>query len=613
MSALIEFANRLRNQIDIVTVVEAYVQLRNAGTNLKGLCPFHREKTPSFTVSPAKQIFHCFGCAEGGDVIKFVQKAERLDWMDAVRWLSDKFRIPMPELSSSRRNEGERDARERLLAINAFAQRYFAELLQETLKPNKAEIAQYVVSRGLTPQLLTTFGVGLAPDAWNNLLDSARKAKFERDEVVGAGLVIHNQNANRHYDRFRNRLIFPVCDGSGRPIAFGGRVYAKSASPEEPKYVNSPETAVYKKGEHVYALHLAKEAIVREKRALLMEGYMDVIRAHQHGFTNAVASCGTALTDEQARTLKKYCGEIAFAYDGDDAGQKAMLRGTEVLLDHEFSVKIVALPGDHDPDSFIAKEGADAFRTAVETARDFFTYFRDRAARQFDRNSVQGKVQIVEFMLPLLRKVRNAIARSTYIQQLSEFLHVEQGLIQRQLSERNPHSIERLREQMQHADGNESRIERILLKTAIEGGGAARQVILENVEPEWLQNSKARQWFTHCRSLMGDDQLCWDMLLSYCSDDSEAGFLRQLALDDSEPLPEGDHNLEHVIARLRFNHHRRHTHVLAQQITEFYHQQQEDQAFSLSREIDSHTPVRGINNQYFLNKRTAKKDSTKAV
>jgi DNA primase len=265
--------------------------------------------------------------------------------------------------------------------------------------------------RGLDMATIGRFGLGLAPDAWATFLDAGRKAGFERDTMVASGMVIHNRESDRHYDRFRKRLIFPICDGVGRPIAFGGRVYASDAAKDEPKYVNSPETVLYKKGQHLYALHLAREAIVAGKCALLMEGYMDVIRAHQCGFTNAVASCGTALTEEQARTLKKYAPTVLFVYDGDDAGQKAMLRGSEILLDQDFAVKIVALPPEHDPDTYLREAGAEAFRAQLSSARDAIEFFLEAAAKRHNPATIDGKVQAAEAVLPLLLRVRNPVAR----------------------------------------------------------------------------------------------------------------------------------------------------------------------------------------------------------
>ena len=406
MSAILEFADKLRSQIDIADVVGRYVELRRMGTNLKGLCPFHGEKTPSFTVSTTKQIFHCFGCHEGGDIIKFVQKIERLEWMDAVRQLSKDFGIPMPELRPQTAEDHQaRDAKTAALEAAKFAAEFFAHHLKTQLG-TQSEIDGYLARRQLTADIVSRFQIGLAPNAWAQLLESGQHKGHTKETLLNAGLVIKHHSKDSLYDRFRNRLIFPIHDTHGSPIAFGARVFASDAAPDEPKYINSPETIVYHKGQALYALHVAKDAIVKEKKALLMEGYMDVIRAHCSGITNAVASCGTALTDEQARALKRYCSDVVFLYDGDAAGQKAMLRGTEILLDQGFQIKVVALPDGHDPDSYLAEHGAEQFRLLINTARNYFEHFLDQATRTFDVRTPEGKVQTVEMLLPLLRRIK---------------------------------------------------------------------------------------------------------------------------------------------------------------------------------------------------------------
>lgn len=598
MSTLIEFADKLRNQIDIVSVVQAYVQLRHGGQNLKGNCPFHREKTPSFTVSPSKQIFHCFGCGEGGDVIKFVQKAEHLEWVEAVRFLSERFHIPMPELRRDGARAGEQDARQRLVEINKFANTFYAEFLAKALKSADNEITGYLQRRKMEPKVVVNFGLGLAPAAWTDLLDASRKPGFDRNSMVGAGLVIHNQQSDRHYDRFRNRLIFPIHDAQGRPIAFGGRVYASNASPEEPKYVNSPETALYKKGEHLYALHLAKDTIVKEQRVLLMEGYMDVIRAHQFGFTNAVASCGTALTEEQARTLKKYCHEVVFVYDGDDAGQNAMLRGCSVLLEHDFKIRVVVLPGDHDPDSFLLAEGADGFRSALDKATDFFRFFCDAAASRFDRNSTDGKVQIVEFLLPIMKRVRNMIARHELAHRTAEFLDLDDSLVLRQVSDTNERNLERLRKEVEASAATDSKVEQLLLKVAIEHE-SARRMIFDRLQPEWVRNANVRKWFVYCQGLDPAEPLTWDMLLSRCEEEQDAVFLRALALDDTEPMDDHEAAIKHSLDRMHFHHKRRVTTVLAQQINEFYRDDPEAELGSLTSRLHDSSPGHDLGNSFF--------------
>jgi DNA primase len=568
MSTIIEFADKLKAQVDIVRVVEDYVPLRRAGTNMKGLCPFHREKTPSFSVNAAKQIFHCFGCGVGGDAIAFVQKIERIEWMDAVRLLAEKNGIPVPALRRDH-DQGRDDARQRILAVNKLAMEHFATNLEAALRDPNLEITRYLARRKLDAPVAARFGLGLAADAWAALLDAGRKAGFERETLAAAGVAIHNADANRFYDRFRKRLVFPICDSLGRPIAFGGRVYAADAAPEEPKYVNSPETALYHKGQQLFALHLAKEAIATRGHALLMEGYMDVIRAHQHGFENAVASCGTALTEEQARSLKKYAPEVVFVYDGDDAGQKAMLRGAEILLDLEFSVRIVALPENHDPDSYLLEHGADAFRREIENAKPVIPFFTAAARARHDTTTVEGRVQAAEFMLPLLLKVRNPIAQREHVHGVAHAIGVDEAALQRRLRDRDGRGAQKMREAVEAASASvESRVERMILKLAIESP-TARPLLCGSLDPEWLFDPVVRRWFVFCAGQDTDQPIGWDYLIARCEDDADASFLRALALDDRDPIDDREKVIEHCVVRVQLRHRKRQHEDLARRIHEY--------------------------------------------
>jgi len=605
MSAIIEFADKLRNQIDIVDVVGRHVELRRLGTNLKGLCPFHNEKTPSFTVSSSKQIFHCFGCHEGGDVIKFVQKVERLEWMDAVRQLSKEFGIPMPELRAPTAEENQtRDEKAAALEASKFASELFSRHLQEQLH-NGAEIKTYLENRRISPEIIKQFEIGLAPDAWTTLLDSAQNKGHRKEAILNAGLVIRHATKDRLYDRFRNRLIFPIHDIHGSPIAFGARVYASTASPDEPKYINSPETISYHKGQALYALHLAKEEIGREKKALLMEGYMDVIRAHSSGVKNSVASCGTALTDEQARTLKRFCTDVVFIYDGDAAGQKAMLRGTEILLQQGFNVFVVLLPDGHDPDSYLTNEGPDSFKKLVSSARSFFEHFLNQATRQFDLRTAEGKVQTVELMLPLLRHVAKPIAKNEYARKLADRLDVDPILIHRQLSDNNPRSLDRLKETMEvFSTTSDGVVERTLLKLLVECP-TARARIREHVQSDWLRDIVVRKWFGICKEAQADE-LSWENLLrTEDITDQEAAFLRSLAVQE-ESCDSSEKTIEHVAARLNRNYLRIQCQRTARDVDEFFAGGRPEEFIDEQvRMADENvTPVRNLTGKYFLKNST---------
>lgn len=570
MSAIVEFAGQLKSRIDITDVVQGYVELRPAGANLKGLCPLHREKTPSFTVSPAKQIFHCFGCGEGGDVIKFIEKVEHTSWMDALRFLAEKYRVPLPEFRPGTRQDGEkeRDARDEMLRLHAMAAQFFAKQLASGDKKLRAKAEDYLATRQLDAELVSRFGLGLAPEGWNNFMNAARAAGFSPEAQRAGGLIVHRAEKDSAYDRFRARLIFPVCDAMGRPIAFGARVFLPDAAPDEPKYINSPETEIYKKGRHLYALHLAKESIVREKCALMMEGYMDVIRAHQHGFHHAVASCGTALTADHVNALKKLCREVVFVYDGDEAGQKAMLGGCEILLEHEMTVRVVVLPEKHDPDSFLRKNGREGFQKQINEAQPIMTFLLRHAGGRFNRRTPEGKVQIVDFVLPFLEKVRNGILRAEFVQRTAEYLEVDAVLVARQLSSKNKHNLSALRQELS-APREEITRERKLLKLLVESA-EARAKVAGQLEPDWLRDPQVREWIRTILSEADASAATWDGLLTQCTHENQRSLLRALMVDDSEPLDATDRTINHNLARIRFTYQRGLSTLLMRQMQEFF-------------------------------------------
>lgn len=555
MSALIDFANKLLARVDIVEVVGEYVPLKRAGQNYRGLCPFHREKTPSFNVSPTKQIFHCFGCGVGGDAIRFIMRIEHLEWVDALKLLAQKHGIPLPEFERRPADKAIQDAKTKLYEVNKLACEFYAANLQKALKDPKHPATQYLAKRKIDAELATRFSLGLAPTGWTDFTEAAKRAGFEPETVIGAGLVIRHSESGRVYDRFRNRIIFPICDSLGRPVAFGARVYAPDAAPDEPKYINSPETAIYRKGQVLYGLHLAKDSIVREGYALLMEGYLDVIRAHQFGFTHAVATCGTALTEEQGGTLKKLARRVLFAYDGDEAGQKAMLRGCEVLLDYELGIQIVVLPDPHDPDSYLVEHGTEPFRQLIAESRDFFEFFLDKAIERFGSGTVAAKVECVQFLIPILQRVRNAVAQREYVRIAAQRLDVDEAALSRQLRSKQKSSPQQLAKTLTQATPSEPRSECTLLKLVVECENL-RPWAFEHVVPDWLASSRVRKWFERCRALHAEGMLLgWESLLRECGDDDtneDARFLREVAFMESEPIDQlTPDTLSSYLARLK--------------------------------------------------------------
>lgn len=409
--------SEVRARSDIVEVISGYVALKQAGRTYKGLCPFHTEKTPSFVVSPEKQLFHCFGCGAGGDVFSFVMKAENVGFAEAVRILADRAGIAIEEGSQETR-----EARERLRALyeaNEAACEYFQRVLAES--PEAENARAYLKRRGLVDEIVGKFRLGYALPSWDALLKALTKNKIPKEVLLEAGLVIPGKDPGSCYDRFRARLMFPICDSSGRVIGFGGRVLDDSV----PKYLNSPETALFKKGRNLYGLHLAKDAIRKESAAVIVEGYMDAIAAHQHGFGHVVASLGTALTDEQARTLRRYAPGVVIAYDADAAGATATVRGMEILAGVGLIVRVASLPAGEDPDATLRRGGAEALARVLADAKPLIDYKLHLAVSSCDGSTVEGRVNAAREAARVLATIESAVERSEYTRKVASELEID--------------------------------------------------------------------------------------------------------------------------------------------------------------------------------------------
>ncbi len=411
----------IRSQSDILDIISANVLLKKSGQNYKGLCPFHSEKTPSFTVSPEKQIYHCFGCGAGGNVFRFVMEMEDLPFLDVVRELASKCGVELPAFKPEQIN-AKSNERNMLLDINQKATNYFIHsLMSKDGKPAR----DYLDSRGFNDEkLLTDYRIGWALPGWKNTFNFLKnKDKFSKDGILKAGLIKQKERAgeNSCYDRFRERIMFPLQDIHGNLIAFAGRVITEI----EPKYLNSPETPLYIKGKHLFGLNRAKESIRKQNKALIVEGYFDQMRAHQSGIRNTVATCGTALTLEQANLLKNHTNRATLIFDSDSAGQAATKKGFEILLKQGLSVEVLCLPTGHDPDSFIHKFGSERFLEELKNAKPFVESYIDDAISNGNLSSPTGKVDVVNKVLPILMKVENTIERTEWITVLTERANIE--------------------------------------------------------------------------------------------------------------------------------------------------------------------------------------------
>jgi DNA primase len=418
-----DFIESLRNAGDIVRLVSDYVPLKTAGSRQKGLCPFHEEKTPSFSVDPSRQLFYCFGCQTGGDVFKFVMLYEKLNFPEAVEFLARRWGVPLPT-TERRAEDGPKD---RLMRMNEAAHSFF----RTTLADEKvgADCRRYLEQRRIDDATAAKLGVGFAPDAWESLRGHLLSKGFKADEILLGGLALPRKSGSGQYDRFRNRLVFPIHDVNGRTVAFGGRTIGDA----EPKYINSPETPTYKKGEHLYGLDQAKESIRKQGFAIVVEGYLDRAALVGAGFDNAVASLGTAFTPGQARLLARYCDRVVFSYDGDAAGAKATERSLDLLLSRAFDVRIVELPGGTDPDDLIASDGAAAYGALVQNAPEYIEFLIRREAHKAESNRIEDKVAAVNAILPHLVKLDNAVERGAWAGKLSDSLGIENDLVLQEL------------------------------------------------------------------------------------------------------------------------------------------------------------------------------------
>jgi len=416
----------IRSRADIYEVVSEFVPLKKAGKNYKGLCPFHSEKTPSFSVSPEKQIYHCFGCGAGGNVFKFLMEKEDLPFVDVVKQLALRYQVSIPESAYKFQGGASTNEREALLNCNTLAAQYFASQLKNPHAGKSAR--EYLDSRGFDNQAIEDFQIGWALPGWRDLLTHLEgQVKCSRDTLAKYGLVSKKEAAetrdkkDAYYDRFRERLIFPIQDSHGNIIAFGGRIVGDG----EPKYLNSPETQVYKKGRQLFGLNKAKEAIRREDQVLIVEGYFDQIRAWENGVQNVVASCGTALTAQQALLLKPFTSKAILVFDSDPAGHAAAERGFEVLQEHGLSVFVAVLPEGHDPDSLIREQGKESFLKLIQDAQPFVHYLLGRILRSAETRTTEDKIGAINRVLPVLAKIKNSVERSEHIRYVAEKVGVE--------------------------------------------------------------------------------------------------------------------------------------------------------------------------------------------
>jgi DNA primase len=544
---------RIRSASDIVDVIGSYLQLKRAGANFTALCPFHKEKTPSFNVNPHRQIFHCFGCHKGGDVFTFVKEYENIGFGDAVRRLAERAKIPL-ELDSTPGEQQARHVKDQLLEIHEkIAQRWHSCLLNEAA----GQIARdYLNKRGVSDEAIKLFRLGAAPDSWDDTVNWAKSKNFELSLVEKAGLIIRKEETGNHYDRFRGRLMFPICDEQGRVVAFSGRVL--SGDEKTAKYVNSPETPIFTKSKVFYGLDKSKRAILDAGFAIICEGQLDLIACFIAGVQNIVAPQGTAFTDQHARILKRYVSEVVLCFDSDEAGQNAAVRSLDHLLSSGLAVRVAVVPAPHDPDSYIKSHSGEKFRELIQNAKGFFDYYLDRLSKQNDQSTDKGRLAILRAMADAVQKTGSPALVDTYAQKTALRLAISPEAVRAEFSkiQHRPTAAQRPSEDEPEENPEPQTFERpslqefwllklLLVHDELNAWAAPR------LDPNWILNTVARQIIE--RRLNAQKHETWINLAAFL-DQSDSAEMRSLiteAATQERAIPNLEKQLADLILTLR--------------------------------------------------------------
>ena len=570
---------QIRAASDIVDVIGTYVPLKKNGANFTALCPFHKEKSPSFNVNPHKQIFHCFGCGKGGDVFGFIKDYENIGFMDAVRRLAERAKIPL-EFENTPGAKESRDHKAQLLEIHDQLATRWQNCLANEAAGQKAR--DYLASRGVTAEAIKLFRIGAAPELWDDTVNWARSKKFELETVATAGMIVGKAkdapqpaegdattaDASRitphssvhYYDRFRGRLMFPICDEQGRVVAFSGRVLPGDESPA--KYVNSPETPIFTKSKIFFGLDKSKRAILDKGYAIICEGQLDLIACFMGGVQNIVAPQGTAFTDQHARILKRYCNEAVLCFDSDNAGQNAIVRSLDHLLAAELAVRVAVVPAPHDPDSFIKANGGEAFRTLVESAEGFFDYLLKRLCLTNDAATDKGRLTILRSMAEALHKTNNSVLLDTHAQKTALRLGVAVDAVRKEFSKvKAPPVYARQQEEeldesiyaaeaVAEAPSRPSNFELHLLKILLLHDELVGWAVL-HLDANWILHPLVRQLVD--ARLAACEHATWHSLAEFldgCESPEQRSLITE-AVAEERPMPSPQTQLADVTLKLR--------------------------------------------------------------
>ena len=522
------FIEQVRNGISIVDLVGGYVRLQKKGKDYGALCPFHSEKTPSFTVSEAKQIFYCFGCQAGGDIFKFIMLMENLTFPESIHQLAESQGIPLPQ--STKRSEAESVRRQRLLKILEVATHFFSHRLEG----NKNALA-YLKDRQITQETIDQFSIGYAP-AGQNLLQELTGQGFDVKEVLACGLIKEGKSGG-YYDNFRNRIMFPIHNLSGKTIAFGGRILGDGI----PKYLNSPETPLYSKSQNLYPLDLTRNEIRKRDFAIIVEGYFDCIIPFHFGIRNVVASLGTSLTESQVKVLGRYTRNVITNYDPDSAGTAATLRSIDLFLEQGFRVNVLQLPTGEDPDVFLRKQGIEAYREKLKASQSYLDFVLSQfMSQQRDPFSPKGKQEVVSHILPYLVKIPNPIERAEYVTRIASRLQLDESLLRLEMRKMPARKREAPRFDYSVPVEQGTRAENILLVAMLEEKWAASTI--EELEPELFEGLRTEKIFQGIFQLKAQaTEITAIRLRELISEETDRHLIEEMALRSADfPLSEED-------------------------------------------------------------------------
>lgn len=522
------FVERVSEQTDILRIVQGYVPLKRRGNRYWGCCPFHQEKTASFSVLPDKGFFYCFGCHAGGNAFKFLSLIENISYFDAIKLQAEKLGIPLPE----RKRSPQEVARDReiqdLRKVNELARDFFHNCLTMTRMGERGKA--YFAGRGIRQETIEEFQLGYAPPAWDKLSTAFLKRGIKQEFLLASGLCAERKQGGGLYDRFRGRVIIPIADERGRVVGFGGRVLDDST----PKYLNTPETVLFNKRKLLFGLDRSHRAIQQEGRAIVVEGYMDAISVFDAGVHNVVASLGTSFTPEHAKKLLHYAPEICFCYDSDEAGQKATIRALSIVRDTGARVRVIVVPDGKDPDEFIRKHGADAFRALVEKALPLVEYRLRYVLSHTNYDTLDGKVKALHEMMPVLADIREAAVRSEYERRLAQTLMLDEGIVRSELHHYRPEAEDAVRQPIRKAvakpDTALRKAGRLVIRMAWQD--AAVIAHLETIVPlEGIRDSAQREILTFLKAAAEEGRPVDDISAATLSDEAAAELSRSLVED----------------------------------------------------------------------------------